>query len=230
MPHIFHSPISYTYCMLEAEAFDWKSKKEEIAMSLYPYILLLHIVGVLGLFIATGLEITILFRMRSAKHVGQVREWTNASRPLELVIPLSALLILAAGLTMTFMGWGWSQAWISISLLAFLTMAVMGGTINTRRIKAIHSSAEKASDGPIATVLRRKIADRVLWTSALAMGFTDLGIVGLMVIKPGWIASIATLIVAAAIGTIMAQLALRNAPTFAKQEATPAVLEEAGVR
>lgn len=199
-------------------------------MSLYPYILLLHIVGVLGLFIATGLEITALFRIRSAAHVGQVREWTNAIRPLELVIPLSALLILAAGLAMTFMGWGWSQAWISTSMLAFLTMAVLGGTINTRRIKAIHSSAEKAPDGRIAAALRRKIVDRVLWMSALVMGFTDLGIVGLMVIKPGWIGSIVTLIVAAAVGAIVAQLALRNVPTFAEQEEIPAVLEEAGVR
>lgn len=198
-------------------------------MSLYPYVLLLHIVGVLALFMTTGLELTILFRMRSARNVGQVREWTNASRPLEWLVLPTVLLILAAGLTMTFMGWGWSHAWISISLLAFLIMFITG-TINTLRMKAIHRGAEEATDGPVAAALRRKIADRVLWTSALAMAFTDLGIVGLMVIKPGWIASIATLIVAIVIGAITAQLALRNVPTLVEQEATPAMLEEAGVR
>lgn len=198
-------------------------------LSLYPYVLLLHIAGVLALFMTTGLELTILFRMRSAKNVGQVREWANASRPLEWLVLLTVLLILAAGLTMTFMTWGWSQAWINISLLAFLIMFITG-SINTMRMKAIHRSVEEASDGPVAAALRRKIADRVLWTSALAMGFTDLGIVGLMVTKPGWTASIVTLIVAAAIGAIVAQLALRNVPALIEQSTAPAVLEEAGVR
>jgi putative copper export protein len=76
-----------------------EDKKEEIMLSLYPYVLLLHIVGVLALFMTTGLELTILFRMRSAKNVGQVQEWTNASRPLEWLVLLAVLLILAAGLS-----------------------------------------------------------------------------------------------------------------------------------
>lgn len=198
-------------------------------MSLYPYVLLLHIVAVLGLFMATGLELTALFRLRSAKSVAQVYEWTNVNRLLEIVFPLAALLILAAGLAMTFMVWGWSHAWISISLAALLVMSVLGATINTRRMKAIRTSAERAPDGPVPAALRKTIFDRGMWTTILTMSVTDLGIVGLMTIKPGWIGSIVVLIVTIAIGFILAQLALRTVPLIEQATTTPA-LEEANVR
>src|SRR5579872_4573033 len=129
-------------------------------MSFYLYVLFLHIAAVLGLFMATGLEVTALYRMRSAKSVAQVHEWANVNRQLERVFPLMALLILAAGLYMTLTVWGWSHAWISVSLAALLAMSVLGATVNTRRMKAIGISAKKSPDGPIPAALRKKIFNR----------------------------------------------------------------------
>lgn len=182
-------------------------------MSLYPYALFLHIVAVLGLFIATGIEWTTLFGVRSAKNVGQVRQLMNVNAAFELVFPVAALLILVAGLHMTFTVWGWSHAWISVSLLALILMGVLGPTINARRMKAIHASARATPDGPIPASLKKLINNRVLWTCVLAMSFADLGIIYLMTIKPGWIGAIVVMLVTVAAGAILAQLLLRNAPT-----------------
>lgn len=180
-------------------------------MSLYPYALFLHIVAVLGLFIATGVEWTTLFGVRSAKNVAQVRQFMNVVAAFELVFPVAALLIMVAGLYMTFTVWGWSHGWISVSLLALILMGILGPTINARRMKAIYASARATPDGPVPASLKKLINNRVLWTSVMAMSFVDLGIIYLMTIKPGWIETIVVMIVAAAAGAILAQLVLRNA-------------------
>jgi len=180
-------------------------------MSLYPFALFLHIVAVLGLFIATGIEWTTLFGVRSAKNVAQVRQFMNVNTAFELVFPVAALLILVAGLYMTFTVWGWSQAWINVSLLALISMGILGPTINARRMKAIHISAELTPDGPVPASLKKQINNRVLWTTVQAMSFADLGIIYLMTIKPGWIESIVVIIVTATVGAIVAQRMLRNA-------------------
>ncbi len=58
-------------------------------MTLYPYTLLLHIVGVIGLFIALSLELAVVSRLQAAKTTTQVHEWLTLSRVIDLVLPVS---------------------------------------------------------------------------------------------------------------------------------------------
>src|SRR5215469_11657528 len=85
-------------------------------MTLYPYTLLLHIVGVIGLFIALSLELTVVSRLQAAKTTTQVHEWLTLSHVIDLLLPVSAGLILISGLVLTLSAWGWGQAWIDLSL------------------------------------------------------------------------------------------------------------------
>ena len=94
-------------------------------MTFYPYALLLHIVGVLGMFIAIGLEQAVLFRLRAAKTTALVREWSRVMSTVDKMFPISGVVILGAGLYMVFTTWGWSQAWIDISLGVFLLTSVL---------------------------------------------------------------------------------------------------------
>jgi hypothetical protein len=75
-------------------------------MTLYPYTLLLHIVGVIGLFIALSLEVAVVFRLQAAKTTTQVHEWLTLSRVIDLVLPVSAVFILVSGLVLTLTVWG----------------------------------------------------------------------------------------------------------------------------
>jgi hypothetical protein len=75
-------------------------------MAFYPYALFLHIVGVLGMFIAIGLEEIALFRLRAAKTTALVREWTRVMSVVEKMFPISGVLILGASLYMVFTVWG----------------------------------------------------------------------------------------------------------------------------
>lgn len=76
-------------------------------MTLYSATLLLHIVGVLGLFIALSLEVAVVSRLRVATTTTQVYEWLALSRVIDVVLPVSAVFILISGLMLTWSVWGW---------------------------------------------------------------------------------------------------------------------------
>ncbi len=202
-------------------------------MALYPYALFLHILGVLGLFIAIGLEWTAIFRMRTAQTTATVREWMRVMGALDMMIPMTALLILAAGLYMTITVWGWSHGWIDVSLVAFLINGALGPAVISPRMKAIHKAAELAADGPLPANLKQLIHNPVLRTTTYAMGFSALGIVCLMTTKQDWIASLAIMVVAIIIGIAASRIsprAHRVAQTGEQLALSHTVMEEANVQ
>src|SRR5579885_2722763 len=175
-------------------------------MSLYHVSLYVHILGVLGMFIAAALGFVSLIRLRGARTVEQAREWSGLDSLTGAIHPISGVLILLSGVVMVFIQWGWQTAWINVALVALLLLSVWGATINGRRLQAIHTAASAAPSGPLTTNLARLIADPVLWTSMFASATFALGIICLMVFKPDLIASLLTLIIAAVLGALAAQL------------------------
>ncbi len=175
-------------------------------MTLYPYALFFHIVGVLGMFIANSLAVTVVFRLHAAQTTAQVLEWLSVNSALEKILPVSALLILASGLYMTFTAWGWSQAWIDLSLGVLIVLGVLGPAINGRHLKAIHLAVEVAPDREVPASLQKLITDPVLRAYALIPGFLLLGVVGLMTLKPDWIGSGVVLVMAFVVSLIAGHL------------------------
>jgi len=166
----------------------------------YTIALFAHIVGVLGLFIALGIEGLALARMRRARSVAQVREWADATHAVGALHPVATLLILGPGLYMLLSVWGWATAWIDISLALTLTLSVLGPAVNARRFKAIRAAAATAPEGMPPTALTQLIHDQVLGVSFPAMAGVAVGIVYLMTVKPGPVGSLAAVAVAVALG------------------------------
>jgi uncharacterized membrane protein len=122
-------------------------------LTFYPYTLLLHIVGVIGLFVALSLELVVVSRLRAAKMTTQVHEWLTLNRVIDLVLPISAVFILVSGLVLLFSGWGWGHAWIELSLGLLVLLGILGPVINGPRMKAIHVAAQAAPVGEISYTL-----------------------------------------------------------------------------
>ncbi|GHO46686.1 hypothetical protein [Ktedonospora formicarum] len=158
-------------------------------MTLYPYTLLMHIMGVIGLFIAISLEMIILSRLRAAKLTAQVHEWLTLGRVIDLLLPISAALILISGLVLTFSVWGWEHAWIELSLGLLVLVGILSPVINGPRLKAIHAEAKTAPEGEIPASLRKAIANPVLRAYVPIPGLIALGAVGMMVLKLDWLGS-----------------------------------------
>ncbi len=179
-------------------------------MSFYNLALFAHILGVLGLFIGIGLQLTSVLRLRRAQFVAQVREWTSLTSVLGVLMPAASLLILVAGIYMTVTVWGWRTPWIDVSLAALILVLAPAGAMNTHRIKAIQMAAEaSAPTGTIPAELQHQITNPVLWTMVQTSSMTMLGVVFLMTTKPDLVGSLITLAVALVLGVGSARVFLR---------------------
>jgi uncharacterized membrane protein len=164
---------------------------------------------------ALAVELASMLGARRARTIEAVRVWSSASRPLEIVFPIMSLLILGAGLAMTFGVWGWDRAWIDLSLALLILLSVLGATVNGRYARLIAQRATALEPGPIPPDFRHELNHLVHWTSVISMAIISLGIVFLMVVKPGWLASIITLVIALIVGVILAQVLVRSGQTLA---------------
>jgi hypothetical protein len=138
---------------------------------------------------------------------------------LAKLLPISALLVLLSGLLMTFAVWGWSHAWIDLSLGTLIALGIGGATLSSPRMKAIHQALTATPDGPITDSLKQRIADPVLWTYAQIPAFMALAAIALMALKLEWPGSIAVLLVALVISLISAQFSKRSARNAQQQTA-----------
>jgi uncharacterized membrane protein len=173
-------------------------------MTLYPATLLLHIVGVIGLFIALSLEVAVVSRLRVAKTTTQVHEWLTLSRVIDLVLPVSAVLILISGLVLTFSAGGWGHAWIELSLGLLVLLGIVGPVINGPRMKAIHVAAQAAPVGEIPPTLRKVIANPLLRAYVPIPILGALGAVIMMVLKLDWLGSGMVIALVLIVGLIIA--------------------------
>lgn len=175
-------------------------------MDWYHLALFAHILGVLGLFMALAVELASMVGARRARTIEAVRVWSSVSKPLAIVFPLTSLLILCAGLAMTLGVWGWGHAWIDLSLVLLILLSVVGATVNGGHAKRIARLAAALGHGAIPPDLGCELNHPTHWTSVISMAMLSLGIVFLMVEKPGWLGSGITLFIALLVGIILAQM------------------------
>ncbi len=179
-------------------------------MDWYHLVLFVHILGVLGLFMAFAVEVAIMVGVRNAHTVETVRAWSSASKLLDVVLPITSLLILGAGLAMTIGFWGWSHAWIDLSLGLLVLLSIIGAAFNGTHARRIAQRATALGQGPIPPDFRRELNHPLHWTSVISMATLGLGIVFLMVERPDWLWSIITLVMALLVGVILAQMLVRS--------------------
>lgn len=173
-------------------------------MSLYALALFAHLVGVLSLFIGMGLQWAVIVGFRRAQAVAQVRLWGGLLRPVAMLGPLSAVLILLAGGYMMFTTWGLDTPWIVVSIGAMLLMAALGMGITVRKLRVVQRAAIAYSPSDaIAPELGRHIYNPMLWISTYLASGMALGIVFLMTTKPNWLISLLVVAVTIALGGII---------------------------
>jgi hypothetical protein len=173
-------------------------------MSLYALALFAHLVGVLSLFIGMGLQWAVIVGFRRAQAVAQVRLWGGLLRPVAMLGPLSAVLILLAGGYMMFTTWGFDTPWIVVSIGAMLLMAALGMGITVRKLRVVQRAAIAYSPSDaISPELGRYIYNPMLWISTYLASGIALGIVFLMTTKPNWLISLLVVAVTIALGGII---------------------------
>ncbi len=191
-------------------------------MDWYHVVLFLHILGALGLFMALAVELTSMFGASRARTVEAVRTWSSTFKPLDIVFPLTTLLLLGAGLFLTFTTWGWGHAWIDFSLAIVLLASIQGPAVNGRYARRIVQHAATLGSGPVPPELTYELNHRAHWTSVMTLTALALGIIVLMTIKPGLLGTIIVVLCALVLGVFLAQLLVRSGLVAAQARMTEA--------
>ncbi len=151
-------------------------------MSAYSVALFLHIVGVLGLFVALGLEWTGLWQIRDAATPEAVRAWMRVAKSTRQLGMESMLTILIPGLYMMVTAWG-VTAWIVLSLGAIALAMILTLALTGPRMAAI-GKALAMGRGQLPGNLHTLANHPLLWVSIQTRVAVALGIVLLKVVKP----------------------------------------------
>jgi hypothetical protein len=161
-------------------------------MTLYAFALFVHIVGSLLLCTAFTAEGIGLLQLRRAGSIADIRRWEGVLGLGRVFGPASVVTILASGLYMMISSWGWVP-WLAVGLFAWVLIAVLGAVNGIRLSLSLRRIIAGAA--PLAGLQGRAFV--VSWMARISIA---IGIVYLMTNKPGLVAALLSVLVAAAIG------------------------------
>ena len=168
-------------------------------MNLYPIILFFHIIGALGLFVTLGLEWVSMLKLRRLANAEDARGRVNLIASLPKLYGPIWMAILFPGIYLAFTVWGWSTAWIVVSLVAMLLIPILGAAISGPRLQAIGRVVTTES-GQLSPTFHNLLNDPFLWASVHIRIAIALGILFLMMIKPSLGGAVISIGIAALLG------------------------------
>ena len=160
-------------------------------MNLYSIALFVHVVGALLLFVTLTVEGVALRLLHRAATPEASKSAAGMLRLNRIVGPVSALGVLIPGLYMTATSWGW-VAWIMVAFVSWLLIAVLGA-VNGIRIVGLERSQALLSGIRTPMFL-------VSWMTRVGIA---LGAIFLMTVKPGAVAAVLAILIAAAAGAAL---------------------------
>ncbi len=187
-------------------------------MNTYHYVLYVHL---LALFVGIGagsVLLTCLFQLRAARTVEQAVPWGIVSGKVAKLFPVAILGLFGTGAYMTSDVWTWGTGWIDVAIAGLVVLGVQGGGIAEHTAKKLQAAMRANGPGPLGAEARRMTLHPGLWVVELSNLGIVLGIVWDMTEKPGLGGSLAAVLVAYAVGAVLALLITRSA----QEELAPA--------
>jgi hypothetical protein len=175
-------------------------------MSLYQFLIFIHVLGAVALFVAIGIEAVALGRLRRAETPADARVWLGLFRLPGRVGPIAMLTALASGAWMMKVSWGY-QAWIAGALAAMVGMAVIGAVVSLRRMRRLRAALHAESG--LSEALRSSPALVTSLRLRIALG---VGILALMTMKPSDHATAILVLATAVLAALAASIPLATRP------------------
>jgi Predicted integral membrane protein (DUF2269) len=153
----------------------------------YEWLVLVHILGVLGFMFTHGVAAAMALRLRHERNPDRIRVMLQISSSSLAVFYISILLLLGGGIWAGFNGHWWDEGWIWVALGVFIAnMIFMYAVPSTyyKKVREVMTIEESGSSavGPeqLDAMLRSSLPIIVLALGLVSIAF----IAYLMVIKP----------------------------------------------
>jgi hypothetical protein len=118
---------------------------KEVPVNTFSFVLFIHVLSAMALFIAIALEGALLFRLRSAHDRGELRFPVNAFRRLGMIYGPAFLGLLVGGIYLASKLRS-EAAWIPLALAATLLMAITGGLMTGRKMSRLRKRLGTEAD------------------------------------------------------------------------------------
>lgn len=176
---------------------------------LHTILLCIHLLGVFLLLIALSILLVSLIGMRRVDSVEKLRAAMYAGPAGKKILPVSAVLILGAGVWMALLKnqeYNWHSAWILFAFFTYLLMFVNGTFIIGPRLGRVGYAAATSKGGELPPKLKALTSDPALHYPAWINVCLVFAFVYLMVGKPGWLGSLITILAGILAGIVAAWL------------------------
>jgi hypothetical protein len=171
-------------------------------MNVYTLLLFVHISGAVCLFTGMGIWLFGIAAIARATRTEQIRTLADLLLMVRLVVPASALLVIAAGAAMTWIAWGFQIGWIVVALGSLAIIGSLGTWVVDPKVRAIANLAHALPSGSLPPILGERAHDRVLRMAIHVLVAMLFGIVFLMTVKPRLVGGLAVMIVSALVGFV----------------------------
>jgi uncharacterized membrane protein len=178
---------------------------------LLPTLLFFHVLAAIGLFAGIIVELLALIRIHRAVTVADVRAATLNVPVVGPMMGLSALVLIAMGITMVITGgFAWNAGWINVVFAVTIVLAILGPTVTGRRAEALHAAALAAADGPITPDIDVRRRDRFFNYMVFVSLLELVAALYIMVVKPETSTALAAAVAAAVIALLPVALLTRS--------------------
>jgi len=171
--------------------------------------LFIHVSAAICLFIGFGIWLFGITAIAHAARVEQVRTLADVMLMVRLVVPVSALLVIVAGLTMTLTTWGLQTGWIAVALGSLIIIGPIGTWVIDPKVRAIAALAHMLPDGPLPATLVAHSRDSLLRLTMYMLIAMLFGIIFLMTTKPVFTSAIGAMVVFSFLGVVSGMLIVR---------------------
>jgi uncharacterized membrane protein len=154
-------------------------------MSLYLLIVFVHVAAAVALLSGSVIASpAVRAAVRRADTAQELRAFLTIGRPLSVLNPVSALLVLGSGIYLASMAHFWSLGWVQVAVVFWLVNSVTAGAFVKPAIMRVAAEAATASEGPVGERL-----DRLRWSPRWSFGgdlllANDVAMLFLMTMKP----------------------------------------------
>jgi hypothetical protein len=119
-------------------------------MDLYELIVFVHVAAAVALLSGSVVASPgVRAAVRRAQTTQDIRAHLAIGRPLLVLEPASALVVLASGVYLTNVANFWTQGWVQVSIAFWIANAVVAGAMVKPAIGRVAAEAARAPDGPV---------------------------------------------------------------------------------
>lgn len=173
-------------------------------MSGYRLVLFVHLAALLGAIGSSGLVHFAEAQLRAAETAAAARPWAALVGRAAKVFPPALVVLVASGAYLVRSGWTSGSGWIDAGLIGVAVLLVNGAGVVGGRNRALKRALPVAADAPLSPPLLRLTRGHAGGVASWANTGLAVGVVFVMTTKPALAGSLASLAVAALLGTAVA--------------------------